>query len=261
MPVQVKNSDSPNLLTTDFQKRSEPNFAAVNVGGVLQYLPGVRAGWPVTCRDQDNNLLDLCGAGRTLSNNGTILFGYDGLLNYASLVGASSQYFSRSDEAGLDTITEGMTFGLWVNFRLDGSFPVAGRWNAGANTRSWRISRVLGTDSLTLECSSNGAAGTVVTLNGTADRVPVNTWLFIAARFTMGAEMALFVGRDKDTLAIGVPANPYSTNAQLRIGTDGDSGVFGTFYMGPGLLCGLALPDSHIYHFYEQTRSLFGPLS
>lgn len=258
MPVQVRNSDAIGLQAADYQKRNEPNFAAVNVGGALIYMPQARGGWPITCRDQTDALMDVCGFGRTLTNVNGATFSSEGLANCALLVSGSSQYFQRADEAGLDTVgAAGMAFYGWFKFVADGSFPIAAKWNTTGN-RSWSLNRAAATDSLTFSCSSSGSAATTVTQAGTSGRAPINQWLFIACRFNPGSTMSIFTGRDIDTLAAGVPASMFGSTANFRIGTDGNVTAYADMQVGPFGLAGQALSDSYIFNFYEQTRSLFG---
>jgi hypothetical protein len=62
------------------------------------------------------------------------------------------------------------------------------------------------------------ADGTTNQTHGSTAAVVVNTWNFVAARFTPSTEMALFVNGTKSHLVAAVPASIYAGAAELAIG-------------------------------------------
>ena len=230
-------------------------------GGMLEpflLLPELRAFWPFSSADENGDAHDLSGQERAVMNNNAATFGGDGLAPYAAMVAASTQYFSRADEAGLD-ITGGLTLGGWfyITANLSGVQGLAGKWIGNTNQRAYLLSNFNG--SLLFSVSSSGAAATAGVTS--AITPALNTWQFVAARFVPAATVDIWVNRTKTTDTTTVPASLFNSSAAFQVGRHVDTGGTARLLDGRaslGFLCAAAASDLVITNLYERSRRLFG---
>jgi hypothetical protein len=253
--VQERNSEMVELLRPDFFGRYEPNASMVHAGLHLQ-LPQLRGYWPFSSVDENGDVYDLSGQGRVLTNNNTTLFNVYNLLPYADFTPASTHYFSRLDEAGLD-ITLSLTVGGW--FWLDTLAPgnnmgLIGKYTGGGN-QSYILYFHDASNTFRFTISANGLVD--VTVASTAS-LAISTWYHIVGRFVPNTELSIFVDGIETLNAAGIPAGIFNGAADLQIGA---------YNAGTNLLDGRAcqcflcsddLDDVIIKTVYEQTRANFG---
>lgn len=218
-------------------------------------LTALRGFWPMSSRDENGDVYDLSGQGRTLAEHLEPESNYDNLAPYVGL--AFEQTLSRADEAGLDILgTEahvdsgirGLTLGGW--YYVPSGIPSAnlmGKWRTvGVDQRSYFIFE----DNFAI--SSDGTAGGVVQVGLS---IPLSTWCFVVGRFTPSTEMAAWVNMVKVTNTVDIPASIFNSTADFQIGT-GPSDT-DEMRVSCAFLCAAALSDAHVSSLFNQTRAAF----
>lgn len=255
--MQHRNAALIDNLRPEFKARFDPGTAWGDIASMHLLLPGLRGFWPMSARDENDMAIDIAGAARHLTNNGTTPWEISGLRSYPVFNG-SSQYLSRADEAGLD-ITGGLTMGCWVYVDdLPGSEAgVIGKYGA-AGQRSYVI-RLSSTGTFIFGVTNNGTAETSVT---SAVRA-VDNWYFVCARYRPSAELALWVNSVKVTNTTSIPASLHSGTAAFEIGAYNGAANYLDGRVALAWLCGDALyqsgyDDVIIETLYHLTRPMFG---
>lgn len=277
MPLNIFPLQNLDILRqSGVQFRDEPQFALANAISTGLALPGLVAYYSMASFDRGNgDVFDISGASRTLTNNNTVTFGYDGLIPYANLVSASSQSISRSDEAGLDIIGtgsyteigfEGLTIGGWVNFNsLNDTQSIVAKWSTIGNQRSVWLYYYTVTGSTTFSISTSGGSATVSTVSSVIPTV-VQNWYFVSVRFLSGSKIDIILW-DKDTKhssdgivsASTAAVTLHNSTSSLEIGSvnngnanhlDGKcSNMF---------ISSVYLSDTILFNLFNQQRSLYG---
>lgn len=215
MPVQKRNAELVDLLRADFQARAEANFAASRIISMILNGPRLRGFWPMSSVDENNDVYDLTGQGRTLTVNGAApgIGSAPGLLYvWLSLNGANNLY--RTDEPGLNRSGD-MSCGAWVRFD---NAPAAvevimGKHGSNAANSDWYLYRAAsGVISFTV---SNGAAFTTVSTVGT---LAANVWAFVGARRLSTTQLEVhlnseFVDAGAGPAGINTITNPFALGA------------------------------------------------
>ncbi len=259
--VVFRNSALFRALRGEFQVRDEPNFAWVNAVGAALLLPELRAFWPGSSFDENNQAFDLSGQGRTLANPAVVpaTRSTAGLAPYVNFVRANSQYLRRLDEAGLD-VTGGLTCFCWAYFdvtSMANNVGLLSKWQTTTNDRSYLLYKTNANQPL-FNVTSLGTAGSSVSVAGSA--VTSAAWYFLAGRFTPGVELAIFINGTWVTNAAGIPAAIFSGAANFLAGAYG--GGTPTAFLGGRMalfgLCAAAVPNAIVNAYFEQTRALFG---
>ncbi len=280
MAIQKRNDELVSLLTPDFQKRYEPQFAWGNACAMIQQLTGLRGFWPMSAVDASGNVQDQSGHGHHLTYNGTIRFRQD-TGTYGRTVAACARfdgtgdYLSRADEADLD-VTGTEAFHV-SQASVDGAamgLTLGGWWRpedaAASQPLIDKFSLAAGNYSYTLLLAGNAAGdpvrfaisddGTNYDLVSSVTGYSLNTWQFVAGRFNDAdtwEELAVWLNDEKTTA---------TTDRNSIFGGTADLGVGGRaagtyLYTGRAalvFLCGAALPDVTLWALYQQTRALFG---
>jgi hypothetical protein len=190
-------------------------------------LPGLRFLYNMSSLDNSGNVYDLSGQGRTLTNNGTVTFNSINGAGYGVFSSASSQYLSRSHEAGL-TIQGNESY-MASDIR---GFTVI----TIARIRSYAISPT-GYHGLVSKYSTTPSAsafflGTLdsqssinfVMNNGSGYYGDINvalaveTWAIISARFLPSSRIDLDVNGNNANVTVGVPATMNASVQPLDIG-------------------------------------------
>jgi hypothetical protein len=264
--VQVRPNELVDILTADFQRRAEPQFAWKSAVSQFLALPGLRGFWPMSSVDGSGNLRDLSEQDRTLTNTNTAQYNYSNLIPYAQFTAASSQYFTRADEAGLDILgtesyiasaARGLTMGCWCWF------------DNAATALEFLLSKwgAVGQRSYLLRRSATGFGQFVITNDGSIQEtvpasttIDVATWVFMAGRFTPSAELKIWVNNNSWTNTSGISASIFNSNAAFTLGASSvpDSYLGGRLSMC--FLCATALSDAIIGQLYEQSRVAYGVL-
>lgn len=179
-------------------------------------LPNLRAYWPFSSADENDNVLDVSGQGRTLTPNGGVVRSITaGFIPYADF-DAVNDYYARADEAGLD-FTTALTVGFhgYVNAG-GGTYTFIGKYGAAGN-RSWRIYHdpTIGTTGgIRFQVSGDGTALVSVASAGITEA----KWHHIVAMYDGGNSLSLLVDGILTTNTTGVPATLFDSSAPLELG-------------------------------------------
>lgn len=266
MPTaQQQNADLVELLSVYFVENDNPSYALGQAVSSILALPALRAFWPMSSVDYTvaSRARDIAGGGYHLTDNNTVLFGYDQLAPYAEFDGVN-QYLSRADggaanwadilgtEAYVVAAQRGLTFGGWFYFANapGGTETLFAKWgNAGA--RSYRI------------VAAGGNVGAVISNDGTASisvatpQAAQQTWFFAVARFDPSTELAFFANSTKVTNLVGVYASLFDSTAALHIGATSIPDQYFDGRASMCWLCAAALSDSQIGALFHNTRKLY----
>lgn len=183
-------------------------------------LPGLRGYWPMSIAKYTGEAIDHSGASSDLTRVGAPQFGYDD--DSYMQVGVSTDYLTGFTtqqsvtglEAWIDPAIRGMTLGCWIY--LDVTPPP----NKGIISK-WQVSPQR---SYSLHFTTGSALAFLVTLNGTSvifvtgSVIPVQTWTFVAGRFTPSTEIALFINDAKFTNTTTIPASLNVSTAVFEVG-------------------------------------------
>lgn len=263
MTTQIRNSEMVELLRPDFQNRNEPNFAWGNTISMFRSLTGLRGFWSMGSVDENGDVYDLSNQGRTLTNNNTVTFDYDGLVPYVQFVNASSQFLDRPDEVGLsitgteaEIVNSGITFGGW--FWLDNLTTgqvLIGKFDTNGNQRSYLLQYNFAANVLRLNMSVDGTA---TSLTDSTVTPTANQWIFMVGRLETGSEESIFVNGTKTNQESGI-AGIFDSTATFIVGAlnaGGASLLDGRASMN--FLCVGALSDAIIQTLFQQSRAMYG---
>lgn len=227
----------------------------------LLSLPVLRGAW-VASVNNAGDWYDISGLGKTLTYNGNPTFNYAGLVPYWDLDG-TGDFLDRADEADLDILgTEayvavpGLTMGgwFWADAYTGPNDYLMSKLNSLTNNRSYAISLSAGPVAAAI-VSNNGIA---TVSQASSITFAVSTWYFVVMRFVPSTTLDIYVNSTKDTLAAGIPASIFNSNAAFEIG----SANVGTLNLDGRaalcFICAAALSDAQISSVFEQTRAAFG---
>jgi hypothetical protein len=249
--TQLYSPEAVENFATAFPRRSENSFAWGNAISYYLGLPQLRGFWPMSSVNENGNPYDLSGQGRTLTNNNAATFGVYGLQSYTTLNGAN-QYHSRVDEAGLD-ITGTLTMGAWIRPIANAAGTILAKYDVATNNRSYRITRLIG-GAIVTNISTDGI--NIVTATST-EITALNSWAFIAMRFIPSTSLTVFVNSKSISLAVGIPATIFNSNAIFCAGVNSNlTTYFGGDIVFP-FLCAAACSDAQINALYWLGRPLF----
>jgi hypothetical protein len=261
MTTQKRNAEMIDLLSTDFQGRYEPQFAMSGAISTFQSISAVRGIWCSSVIDENFALRDLAQQGRTLSLSGAIALSAAGLVPYCSYTGANYHY--RADEAGLD-IAGPLTLGGWFYIgNLGSTAPFQSKYTFATNQMAYTLLYSALSGAYELRISANGAA--VTTLQSTV--TPFVGWVFVAGRFIASTTMDIWVSNTpagasqaqltQTTLAAGVPAGIFNSNAQFMIGgINAGASMIGRHWIS--FLSAAPVTDVTIWSVFERTRAALG---
>lgn len=263
--VQKRNDELVAGLTPDFVRRAESTYAWKSVCSMYQAIPGLRGFWPMSSIDGDGDCNDLSENGLVLSNNGDLDYDIDNLAPIIDVNG-TGEYLSRADQAEFDvlatetyiqTAKRGLSLGIWANWdALNTGAALMSKWLDNTNNRSYLLN-VGATDMVEFNISSLGTAASSVSVASTA--APTwNLWYFIVGRFTVGAELKLWVNADTFTQATAAAA-VFNSNAPFYIARR-DTGAAQIDFNGQfslAFLSAMALPDYLINALFQHSRRIF----
>jgi len=271
MAVQLRNDELIELLRGDYQARYEPNFAWKSAASVLRGLPGLRGAWTMGSFDENGDQFDISGQARTLTRQGSAVYGYDDLVPYVNFTPGTFDYLSRGDEAGLDILgtegyvvgaVQGLTMGLWFQpDRLTAQeWLIAKGTGAAAVSSYWLMFRGdLANDPVRFAVS-DGAANDTVDLNNAV--TSTSNWYFVAARYEPSTEIKVWVGSQgtlqSNTNVAGIPAALNNSGSALTIGANATPANYLDGRVSMAWLCCEYLSDAIVATIWEQTRAMFG---
>ena len=265
MTIQNQNDPMVTLLSGEFQRRYEPNFAWQHACSMFQALPGLRLFVPFSSADENGNAIDLSGQGRTLTYNGGPKYFSNQLEPHVRLDG-QGDFFSRVDEAGLDILgTEsyihvslrGLAMGGWFQFDNvagGGSEYCLSKYTSTADQRSYGIRRFT-TGTIRFGTSP---LGVVYTEAESVATPAAGVWVWLAGRLVPGATKTVWVNLEQTDL-VTADAAIFNSNAPFLMGgRNAGAADLMTGRASLCFLCAAALSDTTIAMLYEQTRALFG---
>lgn len=271
--VQVRPGELADVLTADFQRRAEPQFAWKSCISQFLALPGLRGFWPMSSiyYSASPRVADLSGQGNDLDDNNTVTFGRENLAPYAGFASASSQYLNRADggasnwadilgtESYMTSALRGLTLGGWFRANtLTGNMVVMGK---GISSIAAQLSYLffwrgdLATDPFLFRVST-GAAVPGVTSSVTTS---TGQWHFAVARFTPSTSLGIYVNGTW-TSSGSAPAAIADTSYDFTIGATALPSAYFNGRASMCFLCAAALPDAIVGQLYEQSRVMFGVL-
>lgn len=244
--------------------RLEDANAVHQLLSVFLTLPGLRGLWPFTSMGDGGVGIDLSGQGRTLTNNNGVLFSHSDNIGHAAFASASSQYFSRADEAGLsilgneayvDPAIQGLTLGGWLWCNAAGTNQGFFDKGTGIN-QSYRMSRDT-SNRLVFQVSDDGTNVTGLS-GGDSPLITGNGWFFCIGRHAAGTPLRVYVNNVATIAGGNTPANPlFDSTAAFEIGRfNGGSYLNGRAALC--FICAAAVPESGLTAVFEQSRGLFG---
>lgn len=268
MPVQQYNDEMIALLTGDFQRRYEPNFAWKSAASSLIGLPGLRGTWTFGDIDAGPSVYNAGGQARGLTVAGNPTFGHDNLVPYCLLDGVGD-YYSRADEAALDITgaetyivpaSRGLSMGIWVYPTVIGATQdIIGKWNTGPDDRSYLI-RLLNTNVFQVLVSSAGTLATVANTNSTV-AVSANNWYFVEMTYSPTGQSNLLTINVNGTItsAAAGTASLHSGAADFVVGaSDNGASNLLTGRVSLSWLCAMYHPDYLTEVIREQSRAMYG---
>jgi len=255
--VQKRNIEMLDIIRADVQMRYEAGFAWVNAASAMLMLPNLRAGWTFASSDENGHVYDISGQGRIITNHNVVPFYKLALCNYADFTPASSHYFSRVDEAGLD-ILNGFTILSWVWFDVLGvAYAIGGKWLSAGNQRSYLLYKGVG-NNIEFYISSLGTAASTISVIS-ASTITTSKPHFVAGRFNPSTELAVFLDNEKTISVAGIPAAIFNSTAEYDVGAyENGTVAFIDGRITLMALCATELTDAQIFSFYHWTRPLFG---
>lgn len=224
-------------------------------------LPALRGFWPFTSMGDGGAAIDLSGQGRALTNNNNALFSYGINGGVAAFAAASSQYFSRADEAGFDIggdetyvapAINGITMGGWFSFdTVNTTMAMMSKFATGGQA-SYRIYK--DSDQIWFYTSTDGTAENGV-LSGDAPPLVAGRSYFCVGRSPNGSDQSVFVNGVESVGSPGLFPIFNSTTA-FEIGRmNGASLLSGRSSLC--FLCAAAVPTEKLTAIYEQSRGFF----
>jgi len=234
-----------------------------NVASMYLSLPMLRGFWPMGAVDDTGAVVDASGMANLLTYAGNPTYDWQGLVPYVDLDG-TGDYLWGADNATLDILgTEafvanpGLTLGGW--FYIDAatsSGPLFCKWGA-AGSYSYLLQVV--------KSAPNYSAQFYVSVDGTAvvnvaqtTLQELDTWAFIACRFTPSTELKIRTNMVVKENVAAIPAGIFGSNANLTIGTDTPAATFRTGKVAYPFVCAAAISDTIIAALFHHTRALFG---
>lgn len=220
-------------------------------------LPRLRGLWCAANVDSNTDLIDYTGQGRTLLDAGAPGFSvYNDLAPYFGLVPASSQYYSRADEAGLD-LTGSHTVGIWVYPNTLGAATSAflakhdGSTNAGSNfLLDWNIGAAANL--------SYGVFSGANAYRASTTGISTGGWYFLVGRYLASTSVSLHVNGVWTTNTTGIPASLNNNASVFEIGGIAGANFLLAANVSVAFLCAAAHSDALISQVYQQTRGWFG---
>lgn len=275
MTTQRRNSEQVELLRADFFARREPNAAWSHTVSDHLLLPGLHCFWPTSAHHDTHQAVYVddiaCDYDLTMTNTPVLQLWSLGLPPCVQFTAANSQYLTYADDGQFDILgTEthiiaaqrGLALGGWFRFSALANLQgMMSKWISVGNQRSYRIYKDAA-NHIVFEISSLGTAITAVAVTS-AGTVAADTWYHIFARFVPSTAMDIYIDAVPTTLAVGVPASIWHSNAAFAVGrTDGAN--YANMYASLMHLCASSCWDGNAatrnvipFALFEHSRTMF----
>jgi hypothetical protein len=172
---------------------------------------------------------------------------------YRDFVRASSNYLSRADEAGL-SITGNLTVGGWFYFDAESTGQETGlisKWYETGNERAYVLYKNASNE-LVFSVSDDGSVVFSITDGGF--NYVESQWFYVIGRFTVSAELALFVnGMWYKTTA---PASIFDCSEDFEIGRYNRTNYLDG-RVSQAFICAYSVPDTFICAMYSHAKALY----
>ena len=156
------------------------------------YLPGLRGLWAMSNHDNADDIYDLSGQGRLLSNliGNDPTFGEDNFMGYAESNGAD-ELTGRLDEAGLDVSPVSMFILAYFDNAASAQETAGGKWyETGANERSYILYRTSGG----LAVAGISGNGTDTYLATSTVTIGATTWCYLGLTYEASTKVDINLG-------------------------------------------------------------------
>jgi len=264
--MSIKQNANPELveiLTPEFQRRNEPNFAFPPIASSLMGMGGMRGLWMASGFDSAGNMTDFSGLGHHMTINGDPVYNQIAPIAQHVTLDGTGDYFYLADHADFDiTGTEsfvagtrqGLTIGGW--FRFDSALGaieyMVSKWNTATNNRSYTLRRTA-TGTVQFSVSNDGTAVTSVETVGIP---PINTWFFAAGRFS-NSENLIEVWYNLEAVETAFANTIHSGSARVTLGaTSGGSSLL-TGRISAAFICAMRNKRAVIFSLYQNPRPVF----
>jgi hypothetical protein len=263
--IQIRNDDLVNLLRPEFVGRNEPNFAAKSFLAAIGAWTNIRALWYFGYADENQNIPDITGQGRTIFSNGTSMRAQVVPPGLGSFDGGASAYWSRSDihggfditglETQVTTTLRGLTIGCWIRLEANAVAGIINKWTAGNN--SYTLQVAVGPQFYGA-MSNAGAIAEAEVVSATAS---TGEYYFLCLVFDPSTYLRLYVGDTAGNFtytedAAGVPASIYSGSAPLELGAVNGASTLNGDFCAVWIAAALSNPYN-VRMIWEQTQTAF----
>lgn len=214
-------------------------------------LPGLRGLWYAGNANENGNLFDLTGQGRTLTASGGPTGGSINGFAATVVYNGTTQYHERADEAGLD-ITGALTLIFAGTKDSTGVYDaLLAKLSAAAGNYSYRLAAQ---NLAQMQVSSDGTA--LTTVNAT-NPITATVPFLAVGRFTPSTELAIFLSGTWTRNTTAIPAAAFSGNSSLRLGSDGTNNHLGGS-AAVAAICAAAVGDAHVSALWQGVRGCLG---
>ncbi len=233
-----------------------------NVWASYMALPGLVGFWPMnSVQRSTGNAWDMSGQTRTLTYTGNPAYAYfNGLVAYIDLDG-TGDYLTRADETDMDIQGDEFAFSSGASgLTIGGWFWI--RDTAGTPSLLGKHDNASAAGSAYLLYISSNAANFLVYSGTTASdaasaTLSIETWYFIAGRYTPSSEVAVFVNNTKSSDTASIPATINNVAAAFQIGARAGGNPLNA-RAALCFLCANSLGDDLISSLFSSSRILFG---
>lgn len=232
----------------------------------VQGLPALRAYWPMNVLNSSGDILDISGAGITLTRTATLMEAA-AVVRRGLFFNGTTAYLRRADGADVDysgdntTLTgvagrRGLTISAWIRpSALSSQQGIVTKWVGGGN-----LSYVL-----QIPSAAQTQVRAAVSVDGTAETsvlhpavMSINNYYHVVLRFAKSTSMDVFVDGVKETNTTSIPASIYNGTAQLNIGARASGTAdFYSGYISDVFVSDAALLDGTIVDYYNLTAPMY----
>lgn len=255
MTTNVKNTQMQDMLDARYVPRRDMLHQYGNALSTLMFLPSLRGVWGMGSRDENGNVYDVSGQGRTLTNVSSMTFGIRNKLIPYGIHDASADLLRRTSEAALQ-IAGRITLGGWfyaTTAALGSAQGLIGKWLSAGNQQSYLLNLTAG-GAVRAHVSSTGANDTTVDNAVVSDA----TWFHAVLKYIPSTSLSVFLNGVEVENTTSIPASIFASTANFEIGAYST----GSFVLGGRstlcFLCATALDGAAIQSVYYSQRAMFG---
>ena len=264
--IQERNPEMVGILSADFRRRYEANYAIADAISAYLALPGLRGFWPFSAVSTGAAVVDLQGSGLTLTRSGGALIYGSGLAPSTILDGTGdcwyhadhAQYDITGTEGYFQNVFKGLTLGAWVYpTALDvESRYIISKWSGVAAADSYVLNYSIGDDNFKFYIrDSAGPTAGFVDFNSAST---INGWYFVAARFNPNTALTIWVNGESVSKATTL-LDVQNSNSNFVIGAHHSlADNEWTGHIAFPFITSTSLRDSTVFNLYQLTRPIFG---